>query len=134
MRSLYKSEAGHRIIAHWCRARLDAWTEPHRREAVAIDGATAHLTFVGEGRPEVVFVPGTNFNAATCLPVAEVLGRRWPTVVVDMPGQPGLGSGERPRSPLRSWYGDMPNSRDWPSTAFRSPPQPGVPCWAESRI
>lgn len=107
MRSLYKSEAGRRIIVHWCRARLDAWSAPHRRESVTIDGATAHLTFIGEGRPEVVFVPGTNFNAATCLPVAEVLGRRWPTVVVDMPGQPGLGSGERPRSPLRSWYGDI---------------------------
>lgn len=107
MRSLYKSEAGQRIIGHWCRAQLDAWPVPHRRSLVPVSGAHAHAVFLGEGPTRVVFVPGTNFNAASCLAVAEALGARWATMVVDMPGQPGLASGERPAKPLRSWYGSM---------------------------
>ncbi|MEV3939188.1 alpha/beta hydrolase [Glycomyces sp. NPDC049804] len=107
MRSLYKSEAGQRIIGHWCRARLDAFPVPHRRSLISVNGALAHVTFLGEEPARVVFVPGTNFNAATCLAVAEVLSSRWPVMIVDMPGQPGLSSGRRPAAPLRSWYGSM---------------------------
>ncbi|RRS01417.1 alpha/beta fold hydrolase [Glycomyces terrestris] len=107
MRSLYKSEPGRRIIAHWCRAQLESWPVAHRRSLVSVDGALAHATFLGTGPARVVFVPGTNFNAATCLAVAETLASRWPTMVVDLPGQPGLASGERPAAPLRSWYGSM---------------------------
>ncbi|SDL22740.1 Pimeloyl-ACP methyl ester carboxylesterase [Glycomyces sambucus] len=112
MRSLYKSDAGRRIIQHWCRARLGEWSVPHRTDRVPVDGSSAHLTFIGDGPARVVFVPGTNFNAATCTGVAEALGARWATMVVDMPGQPGLSTGERPRRPLaprpyaQSWYGE----------------------------
>ncbi|WP_335992280.1 alpha/beta fold hydrolase [Glycomyces sp. MUSA5-2] len=110
MRSLYKSDPGRRIIERWCRTRIDEWPVRHRRGLITVDRSQAHLTFIGEGTPKVVFVPGTNFNIATCLGVAEVLGDRWSTLVVDMPGQPGLSSGERPRRPLAArpykqpWY------------------------------
>lgn len=109
MRSLYKSETGRRIVEHWCRARLAEWPVPHRDAPAGLGDARAHLTFVGDGPLRVVFVPGTNFNAATCLGVAATLGARWRTLVVDMPGQPGLASGERPRRPLAA----RPHARPW---------------------
>ena len=50
-------------------------------------------------------VPGTNFNAATSLPLATVLAARWPTYVVDVPGQPGLSTGDRPGRHRLARYG-----------------------------
>ncbi|MCD0447357.1 alpha/beta hydrolase [Glycomyces sp. A-F 0318] len=105
LRSLYKSDADREVVARWCRSRLDAWGVPHRRETVEVSDALVHLTRVGSGPVEVVFVPGTNFNAAANLAVAEVLARRRGVVLVDLPGQPGLSSGERPRAAHRGWYG-----------------------------
>lgn len=105
MRSLYKSAADREVIARWCRSRLDAWNVPHHRETVELQDALVHLTRVGTGPAEVVFVPGTNFNAAAGLTVAEALARRRSVVLVDLPGQPGLSSGERPRAAHRGWYG-----------------------------
>lgn len=63
-----------------------------------------HVVKTGEGAVKVVLVPGTNFNAATSLPLAAELARRWPTMVVDVPGQPGLSSGDRPRRERTAWY------------------------------
>jgi hypothetical protein len=105
LRSIYRTSEGREAIRRWCEARLDAWPVPHRRETVAFEAGTAHLTLVGDGPVKTVFVPGTNFNAATCLPVAAALGRHWSTMVIDMPGQPGLSSGDRPRSPHDGWFG-----------------------------
>ncbi len=59
--------------------------------------------------PRVVVVPGTNFNAATSLPLVTAPAARWPGYVVDVPdsrdsapptvpdftGRPGTGSGSR---------------------------------------
>ncbi|SDD79792.1 alpha/beta fold hydrolase [Glycomyces harbinensis] len=105
LRSLYKSHADREVIARWCRTRLDAWDVPHRRETVALDDAIVHLTYAGTGSTRVVFVPGTNFNAAAGLTLARALARRWGVVLVDLPGQPGLSSGERPHAAHRGWYG-----------------------------
>lgn len=105
MRSLYKSANDRDAVARWCLARLDAWPVPHRCREVDFDGGTAHLTLAGGEPPRVVYVPGTNFNAATSLAVTEALAARWPTAVLDLPGQPGLSSGERPRAASRGWYG-----------------------------
>ncbi|WP_308405171.1 alpha/beta fold hydrolase [Streptomyces sp. B93] len=54
-----------------------------------------------------MFVPGTNFNAATSLPLATALvAAGYRVLLVDVPGQPGLSSGERAPSGGRlSWYG-----------------------------
>jgi pimeloyl-ACP methyl ester carboxylesterase len=105
MQSPYKSAADHAVITRWCRGRLDAWPVPHRRETVELGDASVHLTFTGTGPPEVVYVPGTNFNAAASLTLAAALADRRPTAIVDLPGQPGLSSGERPRAAHRDWYG-----------------------------
>lgn len=50
-------------------------------------------------------VPGTGFNAAVALPWLRVLSARWPTTVVDLPGQPGLSDPYRPRRARLDWYG-----------------------------
>lgn len=105
MRTLYKSKTDREVVARWCRSRLDAWEVPHRCETVDVVDAQVHLTFVGSGPFRVLFVPGTNFNAASSLTIAEALARRWSVILVDLPGQPGLGSGERPRAAHRGWYG-----------------------------
>lgn len=105
LRSLYKSRVARQIITRWCGARLGAWEVPHRLETVVLDDAVVHLTHMGEGPPRVVFAPGTNFNAAAGLTIAAALARHWPTTIVNLPGQPGLGSGERPRGAHRGWYG-----------------------------
>jgi pimeloyl-ACP methyl ester carboxylesterase len=105
LRTLYRSKADREVVARWCRSRLDAWDVPHRRETVALEDAQVHLTHVGPGPARVLFVPGTNFNAASSLTLAESLARRWGVTVVDLPGQPGLSSGERPRAAHREWYG-----------------------------
>lgn len=74
---------------------------------VAANGTQTHVLLAGDGATTVVFVPGTNFNAAASLPLATALvaaGHR--VLLVDVPGQPGLSSGERALSDGRlSWYG-----------------------------
>ncbi|CAM3142469.1 alpha/beta fold hydrolase [Stackebrandtia soli] len=104
MKSVYRSPAAHRAIRDWCENRLAAWRTPHSTRVVRADAADVHVTNVGSGPVRVVLVPGTNFNAATCLDVAAVLGRRWGTAVIDVPGQPGLSSEFRPRNPHNGWY------------------------------
>lgn len=104
MRTLYRSKSDREVVARWCRSRLDAWEVPHRCETVEVVDAQVHLTFVGSGPFRVLFVPGTNFNAASSLTLAESLARRWGVILVDLPGQPGLSSGERPRAAHQGWY------------------------------
>jgi pimeloyl-ACP methyl ester carboxylesterase len=105
--SIYRSRGGREEIRAWCLGQLDAWAVPHRRSEVTAHGARSHVVTAGEGPTTVVLVPGTNFNAAAGLPLAGALvaaGHR--VVAVDIPGQPGLSSGERP--PARdglAWYG-----------------------------
>ncbi|MER7949760.1 alpha/beta hydrolase [Streptomyces sp. NPDC096079] len=69
------------------------------------NGADTHVVVAGGG-PTVVVVPGTNFNAATVLPLATALVPRYRTVLADVPGQPGLSSGARGLAGGRlDWYG-----------------------------
>ncbi|MFD9357861.1 alpha/beta hydrolase [Streptomyces sp. NPDC060031] len=107
MDSIYRSTPGREHIRRWCTDQLDAWPVPHERTVVTANGAETHLVNAGSGPTTVVFVPGTNFNAAASLPLATALvapGHR--LVLPDVPGQPGLSSGERGISGGRlSWYG-----------------------------
>ncbi|MFH9730511.1 alpha/beta fold hydrolase [Streptomyces sp. NPDC017260] len=108
MDSIYRSTTGEDLTRRWCLDRLDAWPVPHERRTVTAKGAQTHVVLAGSGATTVVFVPGTNFNAAVSLPLATALitaGYR--VLLVDVPGQPGLSSGERGLSGGRlSWYGE----------------------------
>ncbi|MGW2631487.1 alpha/beta fold hydrolase [Streptomyces chattanoogensis] len=107
MDSIYRSTTGRELIRCWCLDQLAVWPVPHERKTVTAKGASTHVVFAGSGATTVVFVPGTNFNAAASLPLATALvasGHR--VLLVDVPGQPGLSSGERDVSGGRlSWYG-----------------------------
>ncbi|MFD3942555.1 alpha/beta fold hydrolase [Streptomyces sp. NPDC058579] len=104
--SIYRSAAGGEAIRHWCLDQLAAWHVPHTTEVFTAAGAETRVVLAGTGGPTVVLVPGTNFNAAACLPLATALAARYRTVVVDVPGQPGLSSPDRGRGDGRlAWYG-----------------------------
>ncbi|MGW8763055.1 alpha/beta fold hydrolase [Streptomyces sp. NPDC055815] len=110
MTTIYRTEAGREQIGGWCLDRLDAWGVPHERDVFGAGGAATHAVIAGIPGPSgttVVLVPGTNFNAAASLPLADALlaaGHR--VVLLDVPGQPGLSSGERGLAKGRlSWYG-----------------------------
>ncbi|MFF8379319.1 alpha/beta fold hydrolase [Streptomyces sp. NPDC015661] len=110
MTSIYRTEAGREQIGAWCLDRLDAWSVPHERDVFSAAGAATHAVTAGSPGPAgttVVLVPGTNFNAAASLPLADALlaaGHR--VVLLDVPGQPGLSSGERGLAKGKlSWYG-----------------------------
>lgn len=106
--SIYRSTTGKELIRRWCLDQLAAWPVPHEQKTVTAKGAQTHVVLAGSGATTVVFVPGTNFNAAASLPLATALvttGYR--VLLADVPGQPGLSSGERGLSGGRlSWYGE----------------------------
>lgn len=106
MKDIYRSEQGRKAIERWCTDQLDAWPVPHQRALIVANGATTHLVTAGTGPRTAVFVPGTNFCAAACLPLATALAARCRVILADLPGQPGLSSGRRISAPQRpSWYG-----------------------------
>lgn len=104
MASLYRSPEGERRVRDWCSRRLDAWSRPHDRASVETSLGATHLVEAGDGDTVCVFLPGTNFNAATSLRFLEALSARVRVVAVDLPGQPGLSSSTRPR-PEAEGYG-----------------------------
>ena len=93
LRSVYRSAEGQHAVQGWCSRRLDRWTVPHIRGHVGTGAGMTHRVSTGSGPPTVVVVPGTNANAALCEPLAAVLAPRWPTMLLDLPGQPGLSAG-----------------------------------------
>lgn len=62
-----------------------------------------HLVTAGDGPATVLYLPGTNFNAATSERLVTGLAGRLRVIVADLPGQPGLSAAARPRD--RSAYG-----------------------------
>lgn len=105
--SIYRTTAGRECIAQWCHTQLAEWSVRHERMTVVAQGVQTHVVIAGSGRTTIVYVPGTNFNAAASLPLASALvaaGHR--VVLPDVPGQPGLSSGQRELSSGGvSWYG-----------------------------
>lgn len=67
-------------------------TRGHR---VSTLGST-HVVSAGDGRP-LVLLPGTNFCAAAWLDLIGVLAATHRVHAIDLPGQPGLSHGQRPR-------------------------------------
>lgn len=105
--TIYRTPAGRECITQWCHTQLAEWHLQHERVTVVAQGAKTHVVIAGSGGTTIVYVPGTNFNAAASLPLASALvaaGHR--IVLPDVPGQPGLSSGQRGLSSGRvSWYG-----------------------------
>ncbi len=97
---------GQQRIRDWCVDQLQSWTVAHDRRVVVAHGVETHVVGAGGGDVTVVYLPGTNFNAASSLPLAEALAGRYRVVLVDVPGQPGLSDGHRdPPQRTTEWYG-----------------------------
>lgn len=109
MISVYRSEQAQAEVRRWCVSRIEASGMTHARSEVATSAGVTGVLAAGpgprDGEPGVVLLPGTNMNAALCLPVVEAIARERRVVVLDLPGQPGLSAGRRPRTKRSSWYG-----------------------------
>ena len=103
MADLYRSPAGHEEIRSWCTDRLDRWAVPHERRTVPTALGETSLVTAGDGPATVLYLPGTNVNAASSRPLIGALAARLRVVVAALPGQPGLSAGRRP--PDRLAYG-----------------------------
>jgi pimeloyl-ACP methyl ester carboxylesterase len=96
---------GQHAVRQWCADAIARAAFPLATATVDTSAGRISLTSAGGGRTRVVLVPGTGFNAAVTLPWLEALSVRWPTTVVDPPGQPGLSDPHRPRRARLTWYG-----------------------------
>lgn len=108
MASIYRSDAGRDVIRYWCTDQLEHWVTPHDTGVTTANGARTHavISTTAFADPSVLFVPGTNFNAASSLPLASALAQRRRTILLDVPGQPGLSDGDRGIAGGRlDWYG-----------------------------
>ena len=80
-----------------CRGHLQHWGVPHEVSEVTTRMGATTLVRAGAGQRSVVFLPGTNFNAATSLTMLErAVTAGLAVVCADLPGQPGLSAAERP--------------------------------------
>ena len=94
---LYRSSDLESEVRRWCTDRLRSWSVSHRTTVLRTGLGDTHLTLLGAGADVCVYVPGTNFCAATSTAVLEALAARCRVVCVDLPGQPGLSTAVRPR-------------------------------------
>jgi len=103
---IYRSAAGAREIRAWCERRIAGWPAltPLPELATAL-GPTRAFRAQGGAATPVLVLSGTNFNSATSVDTAKVIARDRPVTLVDLPGQPGLSVGVRPRSDRASAYG-----------------------------
>jgi pimeloyl-ACP methyl ester carboxylesterase len=102
---VYKSPRGRIAVRQWCSDTLARAGFPLERMTVDTSAGQVVLMSAGRGRPQVVLVPGTGFNAAAALPWLRALSGRWAATVVDLPGQPGLSDPRRPWRGRLAWYG-----------------------------
>lgn len=107
--SIYRSPAARERVHSWCEERLAAWPVPHSRTLIETSAGPTIVVRTdpgpGAGRAAIVLIPGTNMNAAVSLGFAEALSPLAPLIVLDVPGQPGLSTGERPRRHRMDRYG-----------------------------
>ena len=96
MADLYRSDADGESIRRWCAERLAGWNVAHRTRLVDTGAGETHVVEAGAGRTAVVYLPGTNFNAATSLGLLSLLATHCRVFAVDLPGQPGLSTSRRP--------------------------------------
>ena len=69
-----------------------------------------HAVSAGEGDRVCVYLPGTNFNAASSTVLLAALGSSCRVYAADLPGQPGLSAAARPedeQSGYAAWVSDV---------------------------
>ncbi|WP_208869730.1 alpha/beta fold hydrolase [Micromonospora cremea] len=110
--SIYRTPADRDSIRQWCEEQLSAWPIQHDRHVIRAQSEDTHVVTAGTGPVTVVFVAGDRFSTAAYLPLLTALAQRYRVVAADIPGQPGLSSGEADAAGGRltwysSWLGDV---------------------------
>lgn len=94
----------------WCRAALNNWGSPHETHEVETSLGRTHVVFLGSGEQVCVYLPGTNFSAATSTVVLQALATHFRVYAADVPGQPGLSADVRPQDEVpgyAAWLADV---------------------------
>ncbi|WP_017587728.1 alpha/beta fold hydrolase [Nocardiopsis ganjiahuensis] len=103
---VYRSELAERTVRGWCRERLDEYPDltslPEISTAI---GPTRAFRMPGGSEAPVVVLSGTNFNSALSASPASDMTAERDVVLVDLPGQPGLSCGLRPKGHRAEAYG-----------------------------
>ncbi|GAB3720501.1 alpha/beta fold hydrolase [Nocardiopsis nanhaiensis] len=103
---VYRSEAAERTVREWCRGRLDEYPGLSGvSDITSAIGLTRAVRLAGGSGTPVVFLSGTNFNSALSAGSASVMCPDREVVLVDLPGQPGLSCGLRPKAHRAAAYG-----------------------------
>ncbi len=88
---IYRGADKQNLLQQWCEVRVEEGPWDQRRTIETSLGAT-HVAATGSGDQTVLWLPGTNFNAATSATLAGHLQDHFRFCVADLPGQPGLSS------------------------------------------
>lgn len=110
VRQLYRSPRHELAVRRWCLDRLERWTTPHSTSVLDTSLGPTHLTRLGAGADTCLYLPGTNFNAATSTDLLDLLAQQCTVLCADLPGQPGLSAATRPRDEVRGyarWAGEV---------------------------
>lgn len=110
MTGTYRSPAGAERVREWCSAGLARWEVPHSTHEVRTSRGQTHVVAAGDGDSICVFLPGTNFNAASSTTVLRELATNCQVYAADLPGQPGLSAPTRPHPELSgyaAWLRDL---------------------------
>lgn len=110
MASPYRSPTGAHQVHVWCSVGLASWRVPHETHEVATSCGQTHVVSVGTGDDVCVYLPGTNFNAASSTVLLGALASRCRVYAADLPGQPGLSAATRPDQELpgyAAWLADL---------------------------
>jgi pimeloyl-ACP methyl ester carboxylesterase len=111
MRDVYRTDAGRLAVQQWCQAKLAGWPVAHECSQILTSVGRTHLVQAGSGPVTVLFLPGTNFNAATSLDLIALVAEQHRVVAADLPGQPGLSAaslaGEHALAARRLWIREV---------------------------
>lgn len=103
---VYRSDTAARTIRGWCEERLAEFSGLHHvPEIPTAIGPTRAFRFEGGSGAPVVVLSGTNFNSALSASPCSDMSDERDVILVDLPGQPGLSFGKRPRGHRARAYG-----------------------------
>lgn len=103
---VYRSDAAERTVRGWCEERLAEYSDLEALPALSTSiGPTRAFRFKGGTASPVVVLSGTNFNSALSASPASDMSAERDVILVDLPGQPGLSCGKRPRGHRAQAYG-----------------------------
>jgi pimeloyl-ACP methyl ester carboxylesterase len=113
MTSAYRSRQGAEQVRSWCRTALAQWDVPHQSHLVDTSLGETHVLSLGAGSRVCVYLPGTNFNAASSTVVLGVMAAELRVYAPDLPGQPGLSAADRPAHEVSGYAAWVTAVIDW---------------------